>query len=151
MKKFNFSLDTVLSYKQQVLDALRAEHGAILAQVRRQEQVLEQTERHYSDLNTEFCDRKMTGLTVADAMGYEMSLRVLEQDIQREARKLEQLRQEESAKRAEVVTARQGTSSLEKLREKKLTAYNKDIQKSEEAFIDELVSAARVTAAAAAL
>ena len=31
MKKFRFSLETVLEYKNQALDALRAEHGAILA------------------------------------------------------------------------------------------------------------------------
>ena len=37
MKKFSFSLETVLDYKNQVLDALRTEHGAILAQVRAQE------------------------------------------------------------------------------------------------------------------
>ena len=34
MKKFKFSLETVLEYKQQVLDSLQAEHGAILARVR---------------------------------------------------------------------------------------------------------------------
>ena len=41
MKKFRFSLETVLDYKNQALDALRAEHGAILAQVRAQEAVVE--------------------------------------------------------------------------------------------------------------
>ena len=35
MKKFKFSLETVLDYKQQVLDSLRTEHGAILAQLER--------------------------------------------------------------------------------------------------------------------
>ena len=41
MKKFRFSLETVLDYKNQALNSLRAEHGAILAQVRAQEQVIE--------------------------------------------------------------------------------------------------------------
>ena len=45
MKKFRFSLETVLDYKQQALDAIRAEHGAILARVRAQEQVIESLER----------------------------------------------------------------------------------------------------------
>ena len=39
MKKFKFALDTVLSYKQQVLDALKGEHAAILTQVREQERL----------------------------------------------------------------------------------------------------------------
>ena len=33
MKKFKFALDTVLSYKKQVLDALRGEHAEALAKV----------------------------------------------------------------------------------------------------------------------
>ena len=40
MKKFKFALDTVLSYKQQVLDALQGEHAEILARVRNQEELL---------------------------------------------------------------------------------------------------------------
>ena len=44
MKKFRFSLETVLDYKQQVLAALQTEHGAILAQVRDQEKLLEELE-----------------------------------------------------------------------------------------------------------
>ena len=44
MKKFRFSLETVMEYKQQVLDSLQAEHGAILAKVRRQEELIEELE-----------------------------------------------------------------------------------------------------------
>lgn len=149
MKKFKFPLDTVLSYKQQTLDALRGEHAEILAQVRRQEEVLQQTEQSYSDFNEEFRARKASGLTIADAMIYENGLRVLEREIQRETNRLHALQQKEAAKRAEVVAAKQGAASIEMLRDKKLDAYHKAERKSEEAFIDELVSAARVTAAAA--
>ena len=49
MKKFKFSLDSVLSYKQQVLDALKGEHAAILAEVRAQEDVVEAAWRAYRD------------------------------------------------------------------------------------------------------
>ena len=48
--------------------------------------------------------------------------------------------------RQQVVAARQETASLEKLREQKLDGYRKAVQKQEEQFIDELVSASRVTA-----
>ena len=46
MKKFKFQLDTVLRYKNQVLDIRLAEHGSALAAVRRQEAVLEQARRN---------------------------------------------------------------------------------------------------------
>ncbi len=145
MKKFQFSLETVLDYKQQVLDSVQVEHGAIVAQVRQQEEVLLAAEERYKRTNLEFCEKKTTGLTIADAMGYEVGLRVLEQEIFRETLKLEELRQQEAAKREELVSCKVDTTSLEKLKEKKLAGYNKATVKSEELFIDELVSSTRRT------
>ena len=146
MKKFKFSLDSVLSYKQQVLDALKGEHAAILAQVREQEEVLEAVWKAYRDCNEEYRQRKAEGITVTDAMFYQNGLRVLERDIQRETDKLEELRKQEEAKRQEMVDAKIDTSSIEKLKEHKLEDYRKAVQKAEESLIDEFVSSARVRA-----
>ena len=146
MKKFKFSLDSVLSYKQQVLDALKGEHAAILAQVREQENVLETVWQEYRDCDGEYRQRKVEGMTITDAMVYQNGLRVLERDIQRETEKLEALRKKEEKKRQEVVDAKIDTSSIEKLREKKLELYNKEVAKSEEILIDEFVSSARARA-----
>ena len=41
MKKFRFSLETVLDYKQEVLSAPQTEHAAILARVHAQKDLLE--------------------------------------------------------------------------------------------------------------
>ena len=117
MKKFKFSLDSVLSYKQQVLDALKGEHAEILAQVRAQEDVLEAVWQEYRDCNEEYSQRKAEGMTITDALVYQNGLRVLEQDIQRETDKLEELRRKEEKKRQEVVDAKIDTSSIEKLKE----------------------------------
>ena len=146
MKKFKFSLDSVLSYKQQVLDALKGEHAVILAQVREQEGVLEACWQEYRDCDAEYSQRKAEGIAITDAMVYQNGLRVLEADIERETQRLEELRQQEEAKRQEVVDAKIDTSSIEKLKEKKLDLYNKEVAKSEEVLIDEFVSSARVRA-----
>ena len=146
MKKFKFSLDSVLSYKQQVLDALKGEHAAILAQVREQEAVLDAVWQEYRDCNSEFSRRKAEGMTIADAMFYENGLRALEAEIQRETDKLAELRKKEEAKRQEVVDAKIDTSSIEKLKEHKLEDYKKAVQKAEENLIDEFVSSARARA-----
>ena len=69
------------------------------------------------------------------------------QEIQRETRHLEELRAEEEKRREKVIEAKKDTSSIEKLREKKLDAYHKAEAKSEEAFIEEFVSTMRVNAA----
>ena len=147
MKKFSFSLETVLDYKQQALDALRAEHGAILARVRAQEQVIEDLEAEHRRSDEDFTRRKLEGINVVDAMSYEAYLRSLERKLREENRKLEQLRRQEEQKRAQVVEARKETATIEKLREHKLESYRKAEQKDEEQRIEEFVSTTRAMAA----
>ena len=147
MKKFRFSLESVLDYKQQALDSLKREHGAIVAQVKAQEDYLAGLESDYREMDAEFCQRKLEGIAILDAMRYEQYLRAMERQIQQAVYRLEELRRQEEAKRLEVVAAKQDTSSIEKLKEKKLDSYNKAVQKSEEAMIDEFVSTTRAMAA----
>ncbi len=141
MKKFKFSLDVVLVYKQQVLEALRGEHAAAIAAVRAQEDLLEQTWQQYRDYDAEYTQRKESGITISDAMAYQIGLRALEIDIQQATEKLQQLKKTEEKKREQVVEAKKECSSLEKLREKKLDVYHKTLQKDEEQRIEEFVSA----------
>ena len=147
MKKFRFSLETVLDYKQEVLSALQTEHAAILARVHAQEDLLEELENYYRELDVEFTERKLEGITILDAMQYEQYLRATERQIEEAVEILKQLQAEAEAKRLEVVEAKKDTSSIEKLREKKLDSYNKAVQKSEELIIEEFVTTARVMAA----
>ena len=146
MKKFRFSLETVLDYKQQALDAIRAEHGAILARVRVQEEVVDGLEGEHRQVDGEFSQRKLEGLTVLDALNYEQYLRALEREIQAARQKLEHLRQQEEKKRAQVVEARKETATIEKLKEHKLEDYRKAAQKAEELQIEEFVSTTRAMA-----
>lgn len=143
MKKFKFSLDTVLSYKDQILDALKIEHGVILAEIRVQEEVLAAAWRRYRDYDEEFREQKMNGISALDAMMYESALRAQELEIRRETEKLDALTEKEEKKRSEVVEAKKETASLEKLKERKLDSYNKSVQKGEEQMIEEYVSTQR--------
>ena len=143
MKKFKFSLDTVLSYKDQILNSLQIEHGVILAKIREQEEVLEAVWRRYRDYDEEFREQKLNGISALDAMMYEAALRAQELEIRRETEKLDALKEAEEKKRNEVIEAKKDTASLEKLRERKLETYNKSIQKSEEQMIEEYVSTQR--------
>lgn len=143
MKKFRFGLDSVLDYRQQVLDGLQGEYAKALERVRQQQARKEAVELEYARVNREFRERAAEGISIADAMGYENRLRVLEQEIARETKRLQELQQEAEVKRGQVMQAHVDTRILERLKEKKLRDYHKDVQKSEEQFIDELVSAAR--------
>lgn len=147
MKKFKFSLDTVLSYKQQVLEALQGEHALALAAVREQEALLERLWRQYRDYNAEYRQRAEEGLLLTEALMYQNGLRAAEREIQMETARLEELRAEEEKRREKVVEAKKDTSSIEKLKEKKLDDYHRAEAKSEEAFIEEFVSTMRVNAA----
>ena len=147
MKKFQFSLETVLDYKNQALDALRMEHGAILAQVRVQEKVIEDLETEHRQSDADFTQRKLEGINILDAMSYEAYLRSLERKLQEEYRKLERLQKREEEKRTQVVEARKETATIEKLKEHKLEDYRKAEQKDEEKRIEEFVTTARAMAA----
>ena len=144
MKKFHFSLATVLSYKNQVLDALKNEHGKILARINEQEKIIHNLEKEYKQCNSNFNEKKAEGITIIESTGFETYLRRLEVTIQQEEKKLAEMKKEEEKKRKEVVAAKQDTSSLEKLKEKKLEAYQKEEQKAEELFVEEFVTFNRI-------
>lgn len=150
MKKFKFALDTVLSYKEQVLEALQGEHAEAMARVRAQEERLDGLWQEYRDCNGEYRRRAAEGLAVTEALMYQSALRAGELEIQVETQHLEELQAEAEKKREAVVEAKKETSSIEKLREKKLDAYHKAEAKSEELFIEEFVSSQRAHAGASA-
>ena len=103
-------------------------------------------QHRFDEVNQEYRRRKLEGMSIADAAGYDLSLRVQEQEIQKALRVLAEYRKAEEAKRNEVIAAKTDKATIEKLKEKKLKLYQKDVQKSEEQFIDEFVSTARVMA-----
>ena len=43
MKRFKYSLENVLHYKEQILDSIKAEHGTLLAQIRKKEAEIQGT------------------------------------------------------------------------------------------------------------
>lgn len=147
MKRFQFNLDGVLHYRQQVLDGIQGEYAQALDQVHRQEARKEAAEERYRQLNREFREAEAVGITAADALRYEGGLRFLEQEIARETQRLDACRQEAEAVRERMMQAHIDKAVLERLREKKHREYEQAAQKSQERFIDELVSARRQGAA----
>lgn len=146
MKKFFFSLDTVLSYKQQVLDSLKAEHARILMKVRECEDAIEKLESEHRQCVLEFRECRMNGMKISDIHTYENYLEALGIKIRKKYEELARLKEKEEAKRNEVVEAKKETSSIDKLKEKKFKEYEKAVQKEEEQFIEEFVATKRAMA-----
>lgn len=143
MKKFSFSLDTVLEYKNEILENLRNEHGKIISQIVKQEEQIRFLQEKYHNCNQVFNDKKYNGITIIEASSYESYLRELESEIALEFSKLEVLKELAEEKRNEVVEAKKETASIDKLKEKKVEQYNKEVAKSEELFIEEFVAYCR--------
>ena len=58
MKKFQYSLETVLTYKQQVLDNEKAEHAAILNRVRQKNEEIRLLKRDLMGFQKGFDESK---------------------------------------------------------------------------------------------
>ena len=144
MKKFRFGLDSVLDYRQQVLEGRRNEYAKALRQVARQQERLDDAQARYQEANRRFREEAALGITIADARGFEMGLRALEREIARETKRLQELQAEAEQHRARVLQAHQDAAILERLKEKQREAYQKEVQKQDERLIDELISAVRV-------
>ncbi len=146
MKKFSFSLETVLNYKEQALGNLKNEHAQCLQKVRKQEQVIEDLRDSSKKTARELRESTLAGQNINFIRHVGLYLERMEEKIKEESETLLKYRQEESKKRAEMIVAKQEHSSLEKLKEKKLEQYEAQVQKKEEEFIEEFVMNQRLLA-----
>lgn len=147
MKKFQFSLNTVLSYKQQRLELLQNEHSVLLLHVQAAERRLFELQAQYGQEREEYAVKSSQGISITEARLWESKFRALEQDIQAAAKKLEEEKSIAEKKREEVVDAKKDTTSIEKLKEKKIAAYQKAAEKETEHLIDEFVSSVSASTA----
>lgn len=143
MKKFSFSLDHVLNYKNQMLDHLMNEHAGILLEIRQQEALIEAIKEQYVVCSDQLRDEQRLGVTVMQIYSYKNYLDVLTYRVQKEQEVLGILRRKEEHKRYQVVEAKKESASIDKLKEKKIDVYQKELQKEEERLIEEFVSNAR--------
>ncbi len=143
MKRFRFQLESVLDYKQQVLDSLMVELGALQERVRRQEQIRDAAWDSLAAYTAEYEEKKRTGLSVVEALERQSGQEYLARELEREEKELEARRTAAEAKRLEVVAARQDTFSLEKLKELRRKEYDAAVLKEEERSIDDLTASRR--------
>ena len=64
MKKFQFQLDTVMDYKQQVLENRLVEHGAAAAAANAQQEVLDAVQSRSTEYEEEYRRKKAEGLNI---------------------------------------------------------------------------------------
>ncbi|MGO5053704.1 flagellar export protein FliJ [Lachnospiraceae bacterium LCP25S3_G4] len=144
MKKFNFPLNTVLNYKEQLLDNLKSDHAQMVKAVMKKEIDIEALERTSAEYAKSYDQCKRQGALICEIKKYEMYLNYLQRELEKENQELQLLKKKEQVKRLEVIEAKKDTMSIEKLKTKKLKAYQKEEQKQEQLFIEEFVSNTRI-------
>lgn len=139
MKKFQYSLETVLTYKQQVLDNEKTEHAAILNRVRQKNEEIRLLKRELMGFQKGFDESKFLGAPIEDFRLYDMCINLVEDQITVQKEQLAVLKQKEEKKKQEVIAAKVDTSKFEKLKDRRMVEYRKAEAKEEETFIEEFV------------
>lgn len=141
MKRFDFRLQKVLNYKNQILDSLKSEHSMILMQIYKQENLIEELKNNYR-FSCSKCDEEKhkSVMKLENVMQYDAYLDNLNKRIEWEETVLESLREKEEKKRAEVVKAKQDVESIEKLKEKKMYNYQKELRVEQELAVEEFIT-----------
>lgn len=140
LKKFTYSLETVLNYKDSVLDRQKEEYAKRLAEAAGQRQKIETLEERQDGLMHEFDEVKRSCPHITDFLIYAEMTDAMTEQIRQEKAKLEQLEQRAEHQKQKVVEANVDVNRFEKLKEKKRQDYRKAEQKENETFIDEFVS-----------
>ncbi len=140
MKKFSFALDKVLSYKRQYEDSVRTEHAALLHKVALQEEKIARLDATDEKSRRQMQEMKESGCMIYEIRTYEKYLGYLREETARETQVLNRIREQEEAKRKELIAAKTETKSLDKLKEKKIAEYDYLAAKEQEQLVEEFVN-----------
>ena len=140
MKRFEFSLNKLLNYKQQVLKREKND----LANLRKQhQQAIDEKEELILKLkhsNEDFVFNANKGMSPQQMVLAKSYINSLSEQIRALERHISILDMHIEKQLGVVVEATKEVSSLEKLEEKQLDEYKKATKKAEETFISEYVS-----------
>lgn len=145
-KRFSFSLQRLLDFKEQLFEIERTILSDMNAVLGRLNGELSALYREHRGKSAEFVTRSAMGMTSPEIMSHKNYLRFIEESIEEKRKQIELQRQAIDRQMDKVREAKIEISSIEKLREKKLEEYNYLDNKAQEQFIEEFVSHTRVAA-----
>ena len=140
MKRFKYSLENVLHYKEQILDSINAEHGILLAQIRKKEAEIQELENELLSVQDKMDDLKKQDVQIKDICLYGMYISEMEDQIRKKQEQLKLLQQQEEKKKVQVIAAKIDMSRYEKLKDRRQSEYEKVAKKAQELFIEEYAS-----------
>ncbi len=133
-----FSLQSVLSYRERIVETLEMELGRLLATERKIMAAIAALNRDEKETLAELA-RRQTGvldLTAIDQLrGH---LQNLHQQIEAQQKRLAEMQKQIEAKREEITTAQQEKETLDKLKEREEEAWQAELLRRETAERDDI-------------
>lgn len=146
MKKFQFTLQKLMDFRQQELDRQKNTLSALQAELQRiyqeKEELIRRVEESSQDLEI-ICRQGAQAFEVSVRKRYIVSL---QQEIHAHDASAAMKQQEINKQLGVVVEATKGVRTLEKLEEKQLEDYRAAANKENEQFIEEFVSGQSIRA-----
>lgn len=140
MKKFNFTLQSLKKYNDQMLDSEKSVLGRLRAELAEMQAELDAKTAEY-ELSIDKLNELVRGGTTAMQLSlHKKYVSSLQQDIYRIKGRMAQKRDEVEQQLQRVIDATKEVSKLEKLEEKQLEEYRYAAQKEQEQIIEEFVS-----------
>lgn len=142
MKKFQFSLSGVQRYKEQTLDMIKMEYAAAENAVAIQERHVKQLQATFKNFNDALKKKnREVGININELNNAKRYLIDLQNTIDSEIIKQAKLEDDAEEVKHRMIVAKQEAASIDILREKQETEYKIAVQKSEDSFIEEFISA----------
>ena len=139
MKKFKFSLDKLLNYKEQILDKEKNELSALRHKKQSAEEELLEVKNHLKVSNQNYIEKSQAGMSAQDMVVSKRYLNSLTDRIF-QLDKIIAIYEEKIQKQLLVVIeATKEVNTIQKLEEKQLEEYNTAGRKADENFIQEFV------------
>lgn len=140
IKRFQFTLDKLKGYKEQVLSKEKGDLAALRAQQAKYAAEQARVQAELDEANEEFLRKSGSGMTIMEMTLFKEYLNSLSDQIRELERKIQLEEEKIKFQTKVVVEANKDVSSLEKLEDKQREEYNFKAAKAEEQFIEEYVS-----------
>lgn len=146
MKKFEFRLQTILSYKEQVLENERLKLAVLNDRLRKARNKLSEMEKKLAECKNRL-EENMTGnVSPAKCRLYAGYAEHLKELIERQKTEVQNITAQVNSQIEVIKNLKLDSKSLETLKDAQYEEYQKEALKKSELLVDEFVSASRVMA-----
>jgi flagellar FliJ protein len=140
MKQFRYNLQTVLDYKEQVLETIRGEYADRQKKVQEKKDEIAGLEKRRKETMKEFDRIKIQGAGAEAYLIYSMLIDQTDDQISQAKEELALFEKRAEEKKQEVIEATIDVNRYDQLKTRRIAEYHKAEQKEQENFVEEFVS-----------